>query len=266
MNIPARLKALLLALIAVAVIAPSAAACDSATNDDQTIAPTAFTNPTTGEKCAPWVNNPHETDGSGLRACDFAMPTTQPVRQTGMSDADWFALGAMFRFGLGHSDYYYSDGYYYRHIGPAWSRYPGTYYGYGHAPVTRITTVNNYHTTVVQPTNTKYAAQEKAAAANPKTGGYKTASGKTYTGATAPKSAFKGTNVTPGSAAGDAPTSKPGTTTPKTKNSNTSPGIDKTYTGGSKSYTGSSSGSSSGRSGGSSGSSGRSGGSSGGRR
>jgi uncharacterized membrane protein YgcG len=101
----------------------------------------------------------------------------------------------------------------------------------------RYTNVNVYHTTVITPTNTKYAVQEKAAAASPVTGGYKTANGKTYTGATAPKAAFKGTNIVPRAPAGDAVTGKSSTTAPKIS-TGTNP---KPVTGGSKSYSGSSS-------------------------
>lgn len=186
---PTWLRNLILTLCLLGVTSPALAACGS----DETVAPAVFTTPT-GQQCAAWVNNPHETDGSGLRPCDFPIPTTQPVRQPGMSDADYFLLGALFSYGLGHHDYYYSDSYYNSRIGPAWSRYPGTYYGYGHQPVTRINNVNVYNTTINN-VNTKYAAQEKTYAANPKTGGYTGSSGKSYTGTSVPAKAFANTNA-----------------------------------------------------------------------
>jgi len=177
----------------------------AACGDDEQVAPAAFTSPVDGHQYCAWVNNPHECDGSGYAPMPFAMPTTQPVRQPGMSDTDFLLLGGLFGYGLGHHSYYYSDSYYYNRIGPAWDRYPGTYYGYGRAPVTRITTVNNYHTTVVAPVNTRYAAQEKTYAASPKTGGYTSTTGKTYTGNSVPAKAFANTNA-PVKAGGSAST------------------------------------------------------------
>jgi hypothetical protein len=176
------------------VTAPTLAACDSAAQE--TIAPAAFTSPVDGHQYCAWVNNPHECDGSGNAPMPFAMPTNQPTMQPGMSNSDYLLLGALFGYGLGHHSYYYSDSYYNSRIGPAWSRYPGSYYGYGHQPVTRVTSVNTYHTTVINNVNTKYAAQEKSYASNPTTGGYKSSTGKTYTGSTVPTKAFSGTNAT----------------------------------------------------------------------
>lgn len=189
---PPWLRAFILTLAVFSVGAPALAACDS---QPETVAPAAFTSPVDGHQYCAWVNNPHECDGSGFAPMPFAMPTTQPVQQPGMSNSDYLLLGALFGYGLGHHSYYYSDDYYYRHIGPSWSRYPGTYYGYGRAPVTRITSVNNYHTTVINNVNTKYSAQEKSYASNPTTGGYKSSTGKSYTGNTIPAKAFSGTNA-----------------------------------------------------------------------
>jgi hypothetical protein len=209
LKIPAWLRAALLSLMILGVTAPALAACDS--DAQETVAPSAFTSPVDGHQYCAWVNNPHECDGSGNAPMPFAMPTSQPTMQPGMSNSDYLLLGALFGYGLGHHSYYYSDDYYNRRIGPAWSHYPGSYYGYGRQPVTRITNVNNYHTTVINNVNTKYATQEKSYAANPATGGYKGSSGKTYTGATVPPKAFSGTNA-PTRAGGNATTSTSGST------------------------------------------------------
>lgn len=209
LKIPAWLRAALLSLMILGVTAPALAACDS--DAQETVAPSAFTSPVDGHQYCAWVNNPHECDGSGNAPMPFAMPTSQPTMQPGMSNSDYLLLGALFGYGLGHHSYYYSDDYYNRRIGPAWSHYPGSYYGYGRQPVTRITSVNNYHTTVINNVNTKYATQEKSYAANPATGGYKSSTGKTYTGATVPPKAFSGTNA-PTKAGGNATTSTSGST------------------------------------------------------
>lgn len=203
LKIPAWLRAALLSLMILGVTAPALAACDS--DAQETVAPSAFTSPVDGHQYCAWINNPHECDGSGNAPMPFAMPTSQPTMQPGMSNSDYLLLGALFGYGLGHHSYYYSDDYYNRRIGPAWSHYPGSYYGYGRQPVTRITSVNNYHTTVINNVNTKYATQEKSYAANPATGGYKSSTGKTYTGATVPPKAFSGTNA-PTKAGGNAST------------------------------------------------------------
>lgn len=197
---PRWLRNLILTLYLLGVTSPALAACGG---DEATVAPAAFTTPT-GQQCAAWVNNPHETDGSGLRPCDFPIPTSQPVQTPGMSNVDYALLGALFGYGLGHHSYYYSDGYYNRHIGPAWSRYPGTYYGYGHQPVTRISNVNVYHTTINN-VSTRYAAQEKTYESNPKTGGYKSSDGKSYTGSSVPAKSFANTNA-PAKSGGNAGT------------------------------------------------------------
>lgn len=223
---PTRLRNLILLLLALFLIAPMAC---SSSDDDATAAPTAFTSPVDGKTYCPWVNTPHEVDdGCGnpvtrYPAAPFPIPTDQPIREPGMSGTDYALLGALFGYGLGHHSYFYSEPYYYRHIGPAYTRYPGyVAYGYGHRPLTRYSSVNVYHTTVINHVDSRYAAQEKTFAADPKTGAYKTANGKTYTGATAPKTAFAGTNVTPRGPAGDATTNKATTpstgtkTTPKT--------------------------------------------------
>lgn len=193
LRIPAWLRAALLSLMILGVAAPALAACDSAS---ETVAPSAFTSPVDGHQYCAWVQNPHECDGSGFTPMPFAMPTSQPTMAPGMSNSDYLLLGALFGYGLGHHSYYYSDNYYNSRIGPSWARYPGTYYGYGRAPVTRINNVNTYHTTVINNVNTKYAAQEKSYAANPTTGGYKSSTGKTYTGSTVPTKVFSGTNAT----------------------------------------------------------------------
>lgn len=170
---------------------------------DDDVRPAAFINPTTGEQCTAWVNNPHEADGSGHRACDFPIPQTQPVRSPGMSDADWALIGFMYGYGAGHSAYYFSPGYYDRYIGPAWSRYPGTYYGYGHQPITRIT---NY-TTVMNNYSRSNATTIRTAQADPKLSGYTGSSGKTYTGTTVPAKSFSGGNTSRYSSGGNAGTS-----------------------------------------------------------
>src|SRR6478672_150692 len=125
-RLPTWLRALVLALTILTLSSPLAAC-----GDDEQVAPAAFTSPVDGHQYCAWVNNPHECDGSGYAPMPFAMPTTQPVRQPGMSDTDFLLLGGLFGYGLGHHSYYYSDSYYYNRIGPAWDRYPGTYYGYG---------------------------------------------------------------------------------------------------------------------------------------
>lgn len=258
------LRALLLILFMVALIAPSACGSTNAASlpdDDQTSAPTAFVSNVDGRTYCAWVNTPHEVDqGCGnpvtrYPAAPFPIPTDQPVREPGMSDGDYLLLGALFGYGLGHHSYFYSDRYYHSYIGPAYSRYPGyVSYGYGRRPLVRYSSVNVYHNTVIQHVDTKYAAQEKTFAADPKTGGYKTAGGKSYTGATAPRSAFSGTNVqTPGKRLGDAPTQSAKPPTPATqapKPSNTSPGVGKPRNSSPSPSSPSRSGSSSGHSGG----------------
>jgi hypothetical protein len=236
LKIPAWLRAALLSLMIFSVTAPALAACSN--DQPETVAPAAFTSPVDGHQYCAWVNNPHECDGSGNAPMPFAMPTSQPTMQPGMSNSDYLLLGALFGYGLGHHSYYYSDDYYNRRIGPAWSRYPGSYYGYGRQPVTRITSVNNYHTTVINNVNTKYAAQEKSYAANPTTGGYKGSNGKNYTGATVPPKAFSGTNA-PTKAGGNASTT--GGSTSKGGYSPSSPSSGRSSSG-SSSYGSSSSG------------------------
>lgn len=252
-SVSVHLRALLTVLVGVALLAPTVAAC-SVADDDATARPAAFVSDVDHKTYCPWVNTPHEVDdGCGSPAtrwpaAPFPIPTDEPHREPGMSDGDFLLLGALFGYGLGHHGYYYSPSYWDRSIGPAYIRYPGQVsYGYGHRPMVHIDNSQTYNTTIVQRVDTKYAEQETKAAADPKTGAYKTAGGKPYTGATVPKSSFSGTNVTPRGPAGDAPTSKAGTspTTPKT-NSTTSP----TTSGGGK---GGYSPPSSGRSGGSSG-------------
>lgn len=186
---PRWLQTLLLTLTAFALMGASVA-CGS----DEEVTPAAYTSPVDGRQYCAWVNNPHECEGSGLTPAPFPIPTSQPVREPGMSDADFLLLGGLFGYGLGHHSYYYSDGYYNRHIGPAWSHYPGTYYGYGHQPVTQINNVKVYRTTINN-VNTRYAAQERTAERSPSTGGYKSTTGKTYTGNTVPAKVFRNTNA-----------------------------------------------------------------------
>lgn len=224
-TIPRSARALLLALIAALL---TLTACDGAdavnsAGDDLSVRPAAVQTPT--GPCQPWVNNPHETEidgNTGIRPCDFPIPADRPVQQPGMSATDFALLLLMFNYGLGHHDYYYGPGYYNHYIGPAWNRWPGSYYGYGHRPLTRVVDARTYNTTVINHVNNTYAADEKRAAANPQYSTYKTASGKTYTGNTVPKTAFKGSNVPVSGPAGDAPTKSKSTTSGKTSNNNTS--------------------------------------------
>lgn len=190
MNIPRWLRNALVVLTLFAVTTPALAACGS--DEDDPVDPASFTNPTTGERCQPWVNNPHEADSSGLRACDTAISTVRPVQSPGMSAVDYLLLMHMFDFGMTYHRTYFSDGYYNRYIGPAWSAHPGNYYTYGHQPVTRITTINNFHTTVVDPVNSKYSAQMRTAE---KGANYTTRSGKRYTGTSVPAKVFSDTNA-----------------------------------------------------------------------
>lgn len=242
---------LLLVITAILLAACGGQQAINDTADQSTIRPAPITT-ASGQQCQPWINNPGEADGSGYRACDYPIPTDRPVRQSGMSDADYFLLGALFSYGLGHHDYYYSDNYYRNYIGPAWNRHPGSYYGYGgRQPIVRIT---NYSATINH-VNTAYAADEKRAVADPKTSAYKSASGKTYTGKTVPQSTFKSSNVTPTGPAGSArtsntnmstsTTSKVPAGTSSTSKSSTSDGYSKSGTSSSSSRSGSGSSSSS---------------------
>ena len=207
-------RALLLTLTAALLALTGCASDVNQAGDDLSVRPAAVQTPT--GPCQPWVNNPHETEidgNTGIRPCDFPIPADRPVQQPGMSATDFALLMLMFNYGLGHHDYYYGPGYYNHYIGPAWNRYPGSYYGYGHRPVTRVVDARSYNTTVINHVNTTYAADEKKAAADPKYSTYKTASGKTYTGTTVPKTAFKGSNVPVTGPAGSARTSNTGTKT-----------------------------------------------------
>ena len=206
---PRWLRTLILTLAGLALVAPAVAAC---ADDDATAAPAAFVSPVDGKTYCAWVNITHECDNSGYPPAPFPMPTDQPTHQPGMSDADFLLLGALFWYGLGHHSYYYSEPYYNHFIGPAYTRYPGyRSYGYGHAPLARYSSVKVYNTTVINHVDRTYARQEATAVKDPKLSTYKTANGKTYTGTTVPKTAFKGTNVVPRSAAGDAPRGTKGT-------------------------------------------------------
>jgi hypothetical protein len=221
-TVPRTTRALLLALIAALV---ALAGCGDTSVDDQTVRPAAVTTPS-GQVCQPWVNNPHEAeiDGSTIRPCDYPIPTDRPVQRDGMSATDFALLMLLFNNGLGHSDYYFGPGYYGSHIGPAWNRYPGSYYGYGHSPVSRVD-ARTYNTVVIKNVTNTYAADIKRDKADPRFSTFKSASGKSYNGNTVPKTAFKGSNVPVTGAAGEA--SKSNTpkkaTTPATPK-NTSPG------------------------------------------
>ncbi len=199
-------------------IALGLVACDS-DDDAATARPTAYTTPS-GQQCMPWVSDPGEADGSGYRACDYPIPAERPVQTPGMSNADYLLLGGLFGYAMGHHSFFYSPYYYDHYIGPAYTRYPGRVsYGYGHTTVIHYTTVNNYNNTAVKTANTKYAADEKKYEKDPKYSTYKTANGRTYTGATLPTKKFSGTNVPKQNTSGplgDAPKAK----TPNTPKSN----------------------------------------------
>jgi hypothetical protein len=228
-KIPRWLRALLLALMVFALAAPALAACgsDNAVNtaaDESTIRPDPIRT-ASGDLCTPWMNQPGEADGSGYPACDEPIPQNRPVRDQGMSDADWFLMGALWGTAMGHSDFYYGPNYYPMYIGPAWNRHPGySGYGWGHQPITRVD-ARTYNTTIVN-VNKTYAADEKKAAADPKTSGYHSAAGKKYNGKTVPKQAFKSSNVPVSGPAGSARTGNtPAAPAKPTKPStNTSPG------------------------------------------
>jgi len=245
---PRRVAGVVLTLLVAMILA----ACGSSYDDVGYVRPAPVVNPTTGERCTAWVNNPHEADGTGLRACDYPIPQSTPVQQPGMSATDFALLMFMYNYGAGHSSFFFAPSYYDNYIGPAWSRYPGTYYGYGRQPVTRVT---NY-TTVVHNYDTSNASTITKNAANPKYSGYTdTKTGKSYTGKTVPTKSFSGgpSTYTSGGNAGVS----------GSNSSNTSRST--TGTGTSKSGSGSSGwGSGSGKGGYSGGSSGKSGGSGGG--
>jgi uncharacterized membrane protein YgcG len=251
MRLPERsAKVVLLALVAILTLVPMAG-CDE--TDDATARPAAVTTPT-GQVCQPWVNNPHEVDDTGIRACDYPIPQDKPTHSEGMSATDFALLMLLFNNGMGHSDFYFGPSYYRGYIEPAWNRYPGSYYGYGRQPVTRVT---NY-TTVINHVTTANAVDIKRDKADPKYSTYKTAGGKTYNGTNVPRTAFRSTNVPVNSPAGDAPTGKPTTGRSTTQKPSTG-GYTKPSTGssgGKSGWSGSSgrsSGGSSGKSGGSSG-------------
>lgn len=190
------------------------AACGNDYDNAGYVRPAPVVNPTTGERCTAWVNNPHEADDTGLRACDYPIPQTPPVYQPGMSPADWALLGYMFHYGAGHSDFFFDPygNYYNRYIGPAWSRYPGTYYGYGHAPVQRVGDVNVYKTTVVHNYDTRNASTITTSRSDPKYSGYTdTKTGKSYTGKNVPTKSFSGGPATYKSGGNATVSGSPGT-------------------------------------------------------
>jgi hypothetical protein len=219
MDIWRYLRNLILALFALILVgAPLAACSGSDTTTDQNIRPAAVQT-ASGDYCTPWMNQPGEADGSGYRACDMPIPQDRPVRDSGMSDADWFMAGVLWQNAMGHSNFYYGPNYYDQYIGPAWYRHPGySGYGWGHRPITRID-ARTYNTTVITHVNKTYAADEKRAAANPKYSTYKGSGGRTYTGNNVPKSAFKSSNVPVTGPAGNSPTSN----SPAVKRTPTSP-------------------------------------------
>lgn len=232
-TVPRWVRVLLLALVACLLAIPVLSACgsDNPVNnaaDESTIRPDPIRT-ASGALCTPWINQPGETDGSGYPACDEPIPHERPVRDPGMSAADWFLAGVLWDNAMGHSNFYYGPNYYPRYIETAWNRHPGYVgYGWGHQPITRVD-ARTYNTTIVH-VNKTYAADEKKAAANPATSGYHSAAGKPYNGKTVPKTAFKGSNVPVTGPAGNARTSNtPSTGSTKTapapsKGSNTSPG------------------------------------------
>jgi hypothetical protein len=257
------LRNLTLALLTFLLVAGPLTACGEPEReaDDLSARPAAVTMPS-GRVCHPWVNNPNESriDGDdGIPPCDYPIPTDRPVQHDGMSPLEFVGLMYLFNVGMGHSDFYFGPAYYGHYIGPAWNRYPGSYYGYGHTPITRVDQ-RTYNTTIINNVNTKYAADIKRDRADPKYSTYKTAGGKTYTGATVPKTAFRSTNVPVTGPAGDGGGTKSRTSTGTGTKSSTSGGKSSTSTGssGGKSGWSGSSGSSS-RSSGSSSSSSRSG-------
>jgi hypothetical protein len=233
------LRNLTLALLTLLLVAGPLAACGEPEReaDDLSARPAAVTTPT-GQVCQPWVNNPHEVDDTGIRACDYPIPRDRPVQHDGMSAGDFALLMLLFNNGLGHSDFYYGPGYYGRYIEPAWNRYPGTYRDYGGGSVTRVD--NRTYNTTITHVNGTYAADEKRLHADPKYSTYKTSGGKTYTGNTVPKTAFRSTNVPVTSPAGDGGTSRSRSTSTSGGKSTTSGG--KSTTSGSKTSTGSSGG------------------------
>lgn len=232
-------------LIAMLLAGIGATACGSDGSDS--VAPAAFVNPATGQTECRWVNTPHECDGTGLAPTAYPIPIALPVQQPGMSATDFLILSALFQDGLRYHSFYYRPGYYDDFIRPAYSRYPGyVAYGYGHQPLTRINNVNVYKTTIINPVDTRYASQERAAQSRAT---YTSPSGKTYTGSTVPTKLFSGGNV---------PTKAGGSAGSSTSSSTTSGS-------GKSGYTGSSSSGSSGKNVYSGSSSGRSGGSSSGR-
>jgi hypothetical protein len=196
--------AMLVGLVAIAGIS----ACS---DDDDTAAPAAFTSPVDGKQYCAWINSSHECDQSAYPPMPFAIPQDQPTQTAGMSNTDYLLLGGLFGYAMGHHSYYYSPFYYDHYIHPAYVRYPGyVSYGYGHVPTQRITNVNVYKTTVINHADTKYAAQEKSFAANPKYGTYKTANGKSISATKLPNKPFSNSNVPVSrKAGGDAPYSSP---------------------------------------------------------
>jgi hypothetical protein len=239
LKIPAWLRAALLSLMIFSVTTPALAACSNDQPVQESITPTAYIDPTTGQPCAPWVNNPNEPRILGMSepACRLPIPTDPPVRDPGMSNADWLLLGGLFGFGMGHHNLYWGPNYYDRAIGPAWNRYPGSYRGYGGRPIVHIDN-RTYNNTIIKNVNVKYATQEKTAERDPKLSGYKGSNGKTYTGATVPPKAFSGTNA-PTKAGGNASTTSGSTS--KGGYSPSSPSSGRSSSG-SSSYSGSSSG------------------------
>lgn len=181
-----------------------ASSCSS--DDDATVAPKVWISPVDGKPYCTWVENPHECPGPpGPPAAPFAMPQDKPDQNRDhLSPLDFILLMSLFDRHESYAPYYHRPWYYSNHIGPAWDRYPGTYYGSPGRTTIRHTTINNYGDSYRR-FDTAYAGDEKAKA---RTAEYTTAGGKKYRGDQVPTKAFSGTNVRVDKPAGDAPTSK----------------------------------------------------------
>jgi hypothetical protein len=177
-----------------ALIGMVTTACD---DDYASARPAAFTSPVDGRQYCAWVNNPHECDGAGLAPAPFAMPMTQPA----YNDPDHALLMGLFTYHLMYHSFYDEPYYYDHYIGPAWHRYPGTYYAGRGRPVTVINNSRTY-TTTVNNFNSKYSSQESTLSSKAMYRNLTT--GKTYTGNQVPQRIFKGGN-TPVEPAGNAP-------------------------------------------------------------
>jgi hypothetical protein len=188
---------------------------------DGTPAPAAFVSKVDGKTYCAWVNNSHECDDSGYPPAPFAMPTEDPQTNRASYGRDYDLLEDLFLYHVMYHSYFNNPWYYNSFISPAWAAYPGTYYGWGGHPVTRITTVNNYTTTVNKFDSVNAKTETKLQQSAKYTD---KATGKTYNGNTVPASKFSGTNAKP-NAAGKAPAAGSG-------KSGTAPNAGKPGTGG----------------------------------